>query len=65
MFEDATVTRLVQKVKIVSVTVNAHVKLVMLELSAIDVNINFIVHHLTKNVQVFDMLIIILVFCCL
>lgn len=53
-----------QKVKIVSITVSAHVKLVMLELRAINVNITFFVHHLTKIAQVFDMLIIILVFCC-
>lgn len=65
IFKDATVTRLVQKVKIAAVAVNAHVKLVMLELSAINVNITFPVHHLTKNAQVFDMLIIIHVFRCL
>lgn len=51
-------TRLVQKVQPVSLTANVRVKLVMLELSAIDVNIAFIVHHLTKNAQVFDLLII-------
>ena len=64
IFEDATVTRLARKVKIVSITVNAHVKLVMLELRAINVNITFIVHHLIENVQVFVMFIIVFVFCC-
>ena len=42
---------------------DVHVKLVMMGLSAADVEMIFIVQHLTKNVQVFDMLIITQVLC--
>ena len=58
IFEDVNAIRLVQKVRTVSLTVSVRVKLVMVDQGAIDVHITFIVHHLTKNAQVFDMLII-------
>ena len=58
IFQHVNVTKLAPGIPSVLIMGNVHVNMVMLVVGAVNVNLTFIVHQLTKNVQVFYLLII-------